>query len=376
MVELVNLICKVRIAFFLFVALIAVSCDKVSSEADEVVDQDPITGYVNLSESSTANCYIVNQGGSYRISAVRGNDASNVLLTAKTAEVMWESFGSSLSIGAGALIKSVMYKDGYICFKTNDYFKKGNAVVAAKDESGNILWSWHIWITDQPQEHVYNNDAGTLMDRNLGATSAEPNIYSVGLMYQWGRTDPFMGPSSFDENAEFAKSSITWPAHVASDPSTGTVEYAIANPTTFITYNENNKGWYYTSSSQMTDISWGWANSGKAKSIYDPCPAGWRVPDGGQDGVWVKAGFAEMLPEYVGEKGVYANMSSSLKVWFPNSGYLSASGRLIYSGYGCCWSASSYWHQSHVFVSSNMSFHPIYSPFNRATAAPVRCIKE
>ena len=376
MVEFVNLICKVRIAFFLFVALIAVSCDKVSSEGDEVVDQDPITGYVNLSESSTANCYIVNQGGSYRISAVRGNDASNVLLTAKTAEVLWESFGSSLSIGAGALIKSVIYKDGYICFKTNDYFKKGNAVVAAKDESGNILWSWHIWITDQPQEHVYNNDAGTLMDRNLGATSAGPDICSVGLMYQWGRKDPFMGPSSFDENREFAKSSITWPAHVASDPSTGTVEYAIANPTTFITYNENNKGWYYTSSSQMTDISWGWANSGKAKSIYDPCPAGWRVPDGGQDCVWVKAGFAEMLPEYVGEKGVYANMSSSLKVWFPDSGYLSAKGKLIYSGYGCCWSASSYWHQSHVFVSSGSSFHPIYSPFNRATAAPVRCIKE
>ena len=376
MVKFVDFISRVRITFFLFVTLIAVSCDKVPSEGDEVVDQDPITGYVNLSESSTANCYIVNQGGSYRISAVRGNDASNVLLTAKTAEVMWESFGSSLSIGAGALIKSVMYKDGYICFKTNDYFKKGNALVAAKDESGNILWSWHIWITDQPQEHVYNNDAGTLMDRNLGATSAGPDICSVGLMYQWGRKDPFMGPSSFDENREFAKSSITWPAHVASDPSTGTVEYAIANPTTFITYNENNKGWYYTSSSQMTDISWGWANSGKAKSIYDPCPAGWRVPDGGQDCVWVKAGFAEMLPEYVGEKGVYANMSSSLKVWFPDSGYLSAKGKLIYSGYGCCWSASSYWHQSHVFVSSHGGFHPIYSPFNRATAAPVRCIKE
>ena len=256
MVEFVNLICKVRITFFLFVVLIVVSCDKVPSKGDEDVDQDPITGYVNLSESSTANCYIVNQGGSYRISAVRGNDASNMLLTAKTAEVLWESFGSSLSIGAGALIKSVIYKDGYICFKTNDYFKKGNAVVAAKDESGNILWSWHIWITDQPQEHVYNNDAGTLMDRNLGATSAEPDICSVGLMYQWGRKDPFMGPSSFDQNREFAKSSITWPTPVASDPSTGTVEYAIANPTTFITYNENNKGWYYTSSSQMTDTSW------------------------------------------------------------------------------------------------------------------------
>ncbi len=115
-----------------------------------------------------------------------------MLQTARTAEVLWESFGSSSSLAAGALIKSVLYKDGYICFKTNDYFKEGNAVVAAKDESGKILWSWHIWMTDQPQEHIYINDAGTLMDRNLGATSAAPDEYSVGLMYQWGRKDPFI----------------------------------------------------------------------------------------------------------------------------------------------------------------------------------------
>lgn len=376
MKEFVDFIGRALGAFFLFVALMVVSCDKVPSEGDEVADPDPITGYVNLSASSTANCYIINQGGSYRISAVRGNDASDVLQTARTTEVLWESFGSSLSLAAGALIKSVLYKDGYICFKTNDYFKEGNAVVAAKDESGKILWSWHIWMTDQPQEHIYKNDAGTLMDRNLGATSAAPDEYSVGLMYQWGRKDPFMGPSSFDQNREFAKSSITWPTPVASDPSTGTVEYAIANPTTFITYNANNKGWYYTPSAQMTDTSWGWTDSKKGKSIYDPCPAGWRVPDGGREGVWEKAGFNDIASEYVDEKGVYANMSSSLKIWFPNSGYLSGAGSLQNPGHGCCWSASLYFHQSHLFVSSSMGFHSIYSPYNRATAIPVRCIKE
>ena len=36
-----------------------------------------------------------------------------------------------------------------------------------------------------------------MMDRNLGATSATPgNVGSLGLLYQWGRKDPFLGSSS------------------------------------------------------------------------------------------------------------------------------------------------------------------------------------
>ena len=165
-------------------------------------------------------------------------------------------------------------------------FKEGNAVIAAKDADGNILWSWHIWLTDQPQAQVYNNDAGTMMDRNLGATSATPSdVGALGLLYQWGRKDPFLGSSSISSNT-IAKSTITWPSAVSSDSSNGTIEYATAHPTTFITYNWSNYDWYYTGSSSTDDTRW--TTSSSDKSIYDPCPAGWRVPD---KGIWSKAGF-------------------------------------------------------------------------------------
>ena len=382
MVELVNLICKVRIAFFLFVALIAVSCDKVSSEADEAVDQDPITGYVNLSESSTANCYIVNQGGSYRISAVRGNDASNVLLTAKTAEVMWESFGSSLSIGAGALIKSVMYKDGYICFKTNDYFKKGNAVVAAKDESGNILWSWHIWITDQPQEHVYKNNAGTMMDRNLGATSSTPGDAGAhGLLYQWGRKDPFLNASFIIENyttyLPHAKSTISWTSIVPAYPWYGTIDYATSNPTTPISvpYMPGNYDWLYNSSSNLTDNT-RWTDSNSPKSIYDPCPAGWRVPDGGQNGIWERADFDDAVFDDT-NKGVSFSIASPSVTWYPASGIRSFRDcSLGYVGVeGNYWSASPCDIRAHVLRFDLSHCSPSDDEF-RAVALSVRCAKE
>lgn len=125
------------------------------------------------------------------------------------------------------------------------------------------------------------------MDRNLGATSATPgDVGALGLLYQWGRKDPFLSSSSIVYCTN-AKSTITWPSSVSSDPSPGTIAYSIANPTTFIEKNWENYEWYYPGS-ESTDNTF-WTRSDKSKSIYDPCPSGWRVPDGGNNGVWSKA---------------------------------------------------------------------------------------
>ena len=213
------------------------------------------------------------------------------------AAILWESFGTSETPDYCALIKEVRYDGEYIKFQTADTFKEGNAVIAVMDVNSNILWSWHIWLTDQPKGQVYYNNAGTMMDRNLGATSATPSDVGVeefGLFYQWGRKDPFLGFAPiYDESTESeseseqeyhydsrpeAKSTITWPSAVSSNYSCGTIEYAIAHPTTFITENDKNYDWYYSYSG--TDNT-RWTTSEKDKSIYDPCPPGWRVPNGG-----------------------------------------------------------------------------------------------
>jgi hypothetical protein len=69
-----------------------------------------------------------------------------------------------------------------------------------------------------------------------------------------------------------------------SDRKEGTVEYTVAHPTTLIyaSYNQPSWGdWHYDKPSVDLWLS--------RKSIYDPCPEGWRVPDGGSDGIWSKA---------------------------------------------------------------------------------------
>ena len=307
-----NLISRVLCAAMLSFGLVLTSWGGSQSNTDSN------SSTTNLSVSESANCYIVSSAGCYMFRTVQGNSSTSVGSVA-SAEVFWESFGTDVAPNVGDLIKSVSYSSGYITFATSDTFKEGNAVIAAKDASGTILWSWHIWLTDQPQGQEYFNNAGTMMDRNLGATSATPgDVGALGLLYQWGRKDPFLGFTSISEDV-VAKSTITWPSAVSSDSSTGTIAYATAHPTTFIINNESNYDWYYTGS-DFTDNT-RWTESSSAKSIYDPCPSGWRVPDGGENSVWSKA-LGSSSPDIEiyyssGGMNVSGKFGSASTIWYP-----------------------------------------------------------
>ena len=133
---------------------------------------------MDLSEDGTANCYIVSSAGAYKFTPTKGNSSESVGSIA-SVEVLWETFGTDVTPNKGDLVKNVKYENGVISFETPSEYKKGNAVVAAKDANGTILWSWHIWLTDEPQGQVYYHNAGTVMDRNLGATSATPGVTGI-----------------------------------------------------------------------------------------------------------------------------------------------------------------------------------------------------
>lgn len=263
---------------------------------------------INLSSSLTANCYIVTGAGKYKFRAVKGNGSESVG-DVSSCDVLWETFGTKETPASNDLITEVLASDGYIMFGTNVTYRKGNASIAAKDASGKILWSWHIWLTDYPKEQIYYNGAGTMMDRNLGAVSATPgDIGANGLYYQWGRKDPFVGVWSFvgDSYKETDSSSDC-----------GTIDFAVAHPTTFI---EGRYDWYYTSDGTVDNTRWQ-----SRKTIYDPCPAGWRVPDGGWNGTWRIAYWSTPVEKYKFDsenKGVNCSeiFSSENTVWYPASG--------------------------------------------------------
>ena len=336
---------------------------------------------VNLSQSGTANSYIVSSSGSYKFSTVKGNSSESVGAVS-SAEVLWETFGTDVTPNVGDLVKAVSYKDGEVIFQTADTFKEGNAVIAAKDASGNILWSWHIWLTDQPEEQEYYNNAGTMMDRNLGATSATPgDVGALGLLYQWGRKDPFLGSSSISTSVE-AKSTITWPSSVSSDSSKGTIEYAVANPTTFITRNANNYDWQYCDTQTIDNTRW--TEGSMDKSVYDPCPVGWRVPDGGENDVWAKAYGSYESFGYLSEDAVNYGVNftgifgDASVIWYPASGERSyTGGSLSVAGIGARhWTVTTYKHYaSHLYYGSFGLVMPLYTSYC-SNGFSVRCVQE
>lgn len=291
-----------------------------SCKKDEVAPAD-------LSVEGTANCYIVSEAGTYSFPAVIGNSLNSVGDVA-SVEVLWESFGTNNAPKAGELVHDLSYKDGKVLFKASG--KKGNAVLAAKDKSGTILWSWHIWMTDAPEEQEYANNAGIMMDRNLGAISATPgDCGSYGLFYQWGRKDPFLGAGEDIEYTEGAQkaaaSTLSWPEAVVSDAVKGTMEYAAAHPTTFIIEGELNRDWLYTGEKTVDKTRWQ-----PAKTVNDPCPAGWMVPECGIDGIWGKAlgTVTDWENPFIWDDNVYGlDFSKTDKVlgfagsiWYPASG--------------------------------------------------------
>ena len=241
-----------------------------------------------------------------------------------------------------------------------------------------ILWSWHIWLTDQPQEQVYYNNAGTMMDRNLGATSATPGeVGALGLLCQWGRKDPFLGSSSISSSIE-AKSTITWPSVGSSDSSNGTIEYATANPTTFIAYNSSNHDWYYTGSSSVDNTRWQ-----SVKTIYDPCPVGWRVPDGGDNGVWSTAkgsssSYSRSYDSTYKGMNFSGDFGSSSIIWYPASGYRNKDdGPLFTVGdYGFYWSVTPSSDSAYdLFFFDDGGVYPS-DCYYRASGFGVRCVQE
>lgn len=224
---------------------------------------------VDLSKYETANTYIVSSPGRYIINClVKGNSLESVGIPA-SAEVVWETRNTDAPVTTGDIITALEFHGGYLSFEVPSTFTQGNALVAVKDASGNILWSWHIWVTDfDPDITVQTYISGAkMMDRNLGALDAGTTSTAYGFLYQWGRKDPLI--TSATGESEFA---VTAPADVrthVSSVSGDMLEYTIKNPTHTVQGLRNPGG------------TWN-----REKTMYDPCPSGWRVPDGGPEGVW------------------------------------------------------------------------------------------
>lgn len=232
----------------------------------------------DLSKKGTANCYIVKPGAAaeYKFRAdIKGNGVATLghsaeidMMAAKSVKVIWEDADivddSSLKLA-----------DKEIVFRTNAKMENGNALIGIFSDNG-CIWSWHIWMTEATDYKVAEY---TFLDRNLGAYSTElgPNGEN-GCFWQWGRKDPF--PADFSLGITTCEAPKDY-------------EYANANPSVFITSGGSWMGW------NAYDA---WIKDGQ-KTMYDPCPAGYQVPNN-SDIIKIKA------------LGLRGNFPKSGAIWY------------------------------------------------------------
>ncbi|MCD8206841.1 MAG: hypothetical protein LUD72_02780 [Bacteroidales bacterium] len=293
------------------------TADGTLSESISVAQRVSVDNSIDLSAEETANCYMANTSTSYRFNAlVKGNGLSQDVSAIKEyveeygtvinsasivyADLLWEAtLDADKTRSCNIIDGTPIYEGGEVWFTTGT--AEGNAVIAVKDSNGNVLWSWHIWVTDQEIAETFGNGY-YWMDRNLGANSTEElDVTNRGLLYQWGRKDPFLpSPAAYGVedanvfNTLVGDGSGVWNytdfiAKLASE-APGNIPLSVENPMApFIAFGSV-YSWYLTKNLDDNKAALPWGDSSNlntyVKSLFDPCPAGYNVP---VDNAWISA---------------------------------------------------------------------------------------
>lgn len=124
----------------------------------------------------------------------------------------------------------------------------GSSLVAVKN-GNRILWSYLIWVTPSaPAETIL--PSGAVMQEELGG---------VTLSFQWGRKDPLQAGAT-----------------TVSNQGDDGLAYSIAHPDEYIQGIAPTNNWYTGSTDHADNDLWGGVSG--VKTVWDPCPQGWRIP--------------------------------------------------------------------------------------------------
>ena len=368
----------------------------------------------------TANCYVINAQGYYKFPLIYGNaikDGANNTQAYISAGGQYQSgfvnmFNNPISspyieedIDNVISSAEVLISDEpdiisdleiindfpcrFVRFHVSNIPETGaNAVIGVRNGNGSIAWSWHIWLWDQinhPLEELeiinHEGNSYNILNYNLGSKFDNDNAHLKSWYYQWGRKDPMLLHNSSNAYYGTTRFSI--------EPCAASVAESIKNPCTFYESNSNyNYNWvqlnYYYNFWDATCESEGATEKVIVKTIYDPCPRGFTVPNARVFTGFTSTGDNTGTAEQFNVIGSFANgwyfkknENDSSGAFFPASGFRSySSGGLSNVGvYGVYWSAGVYdatYAYNLLFNSSVVS--PLDSNY-RAFALHVRPVK-
>ena len=303
---------------------------------------------------TTANCYVVSAAGTYQLPLVYGNALKNgsensaAYQGGKFKDYLDRTISSPYITGANNAV--LVWSDGFFMFKDihldearenlvftidSNYMQQANAVLAVRDASNRIMWSWHIWVTERPvyterhtlQDLFVGSNTYELMQCNLGWVDGKKVYYNqrdltfrftqvgsgktaklkvrqegetfdykdVGsTYYQWGRKDPLVALKNWDSYRyeDYRLHETGAPDYVYRyETGPTTIGDAIQHPNVFYTRGTTGGAdWNgdHTPTLWNADADGGTLESTTSvKTIYDPSPRGFKVPIPRAFAVWV-----------------------------------------------------------------------------------------
>lgn len=279
----------------------------------KVIDLSLQDVYGNPINRSTANCYIVREPGQYKFPLVYGNaikngkinyaaftnnggtnshdfvNGENVVIT---QPYLYEDISNVvlniINNDTNDVISnvSVVKEDGIIygTFTINNVPSSGGNIILRSANGMYYRWSWHIWLWPHDLTPVeITNSTGVkynIMPVNLASKYDSDGVHIKNWFYQWGRPNPMLLPSAWNSTTDHSPGSIT------KSLKANKLYEGITYPTTFYynsdVYSNGNwfgdKSYYNLWDAACTDI--GNSDNDTVKTVYDPCPVGWKVPNG------------------------------------------------------------------------------------------------
>ena len=326
---------------------VTINHDGIPTNDRRVTYIDPIPASENNENFvNTANCFMVAPGGYFNFNPYnyyvngKNKEGGNELLREwcksskiQSVKVLWQTLENG-DLGDPVLgtvnssddhtnivdIKmGTNFDDARIYCRVAPNTTGGSGVIAAysgKDGTGDILWSWHIWVTDYSPDATGNIDVQTpttkrkqkyskeglsnqlpMMDRNLGAMTGYITVPPTplemsktnGFHYQWGRKDPFRSSYTSEVVGEVSvpvpntapvKNLLSFYqadgiSYYQVNVSKYKTNYQVAYKNPNILYNPEG-GETEWNTEQNTNYTTSWGSNG-SKGLHDPCPAGWWI---------------------------------------------------------------------------------------------------
>ena len=333
------------------------------------------------------NPHVIGQG-SYGI-----RDGVNITINPKSVAVKWQTAHGRVEdtdpnkvmlIQKGGITYDPVTGDCIVKISNSTLSTPGGSAYlcaySGENGSGTILWSWHIWVV-KDDIATFNVNSFQMQDRALRAISTGIQSHNkqdvanqFGMHYQWGRKDPFT-PAGVDDYEVQIYDATGRPIikgtsrgeFKADNTTKTTINHLIQNPSIHYsrqvepTYNKFY--WVPILGAGGSSLKKDWWNP-EFKTMYDPCPYGFRIPKAGAyDGI-SSLGF----PYYGGTlHGLFIPHAGTRMT---DDGSLWRS--FIFSWY---WMSTPYTHEL-AYHYKNMSDIIAKGPSHRANNYPVRCVKE